>query len=417
MPELFSHLGEPFDTILEAARDLASRNLSPVYVIGGPVRDRMLGRSFSDLDLTVADDAQPFAAALAARLSGQLTSYPRFLTHKLELSDGIAIDITTTRSERYTHPGALPEVEADDLSHDLGRRDFTINAIAVELTAGKIHDPWGGERDLDAGIIRILHDASFFDDPTRILRALRLAARFNFALDRHTEALLIAAISSNALTSLSRERVWREVFLAFRESGVAALLDVFTRFGALKSFLSSAASPSRPELDRLETASRSWPDADSEILFLSFLIDNPEQENLTGSGLSDRRRRNLASIRPTAMQLAAQLNQASPGRESLSILDRAAVETVAMVEALFPALVSALQPLRSLQNVKLDFDVESLGLQPGPHLGRALRETRYALALGQIAQSASASFARNLGLQYLEERSSGAQQDNPNRVS
>ncbi len=162
---------------------------------------------------------------------------------------------------------------------------------------------------------------------------------------------------------------------------------------------------------------RTWPEADSEVLLLSLLIANPEREDLGGSGLSDRRIQKLASIQPSSRQLATQLSLASSGGESLSLLDRAPAETVAMVECLFPALAPVLQPLRRLRNLKLDFEVESLGLPPGPHLGRALRETRHALALGKIAQGGSFTFARSLGLQYLEESPPAMRPDDSNRVS
>jgi tRNA nucleotidyltransferase (CCA-adding enzyme) len=162
----------------------------PVYLVGGAVRDLLLGRARSDVDLVVVGDA----AALAAQLGADAVEHERFATAKATL-DGHEIDIASARSETYAEPGALPTVRpAPDIEADLDRRDFTINAMAVPLRGEhELVDPHGGRADLDAGLLRILHRRSFEDDPTRALRAARYAARFGFALEPETERLLRAA--------------------------------------------------------------------------------------------------------------------------------------------------------------------------------------------------------------------------------
>ncbi|HEX5928779.1 MAG TPA: hypothetical protein VFY48_05240 [Solirubrobacterales bacterium] len=181
---------------LEAVRAAASE---PVYVVGGAVRDLLLGRERADLDLVVEGDA----AALAARLGDGATEHGRFGTAKVEL-DGHEIDIASARSETYARPGALPEVSVPaTIEADLGRRDFTINAMAIPLGGeARLIDPHGGEADLKAGLLRILHERSFVDDPTRAIRAARYAARFGFELEPETERLLRAA----DLTAVSTDR-------------------------------------------------------------------------------------------------------------------------------------------------------------------------------------------------------------------
>jgi tRNA nucleotidyltransferase (CCA-adding enzyme) len=173
---------------LDAVR--AAAGDEPVYLVGGAVRDLLLGRARADVDLVVVGDA----AALAARLGAEAKEHERFATAKAQL-DGHEVDIASARTETYGRPGALPEVEpADSVEEDLHRRDFTINAMALPLRSDpEPIDPYGGRADLDAGLLRVLHERSFEDDPTRALRAARYAARFGFAPEPRTAELIRAA--------------------------------------------------------------------------------------------------------------------------------------------------------------------------------------------------------------------------------
>lgn len=159
----------------------------PIYLVGGAVRDLLLGRGRADIDLVVEGDA----ATLAARLGADVVSHERFGTAKVAL-DGHEVDIAAARSESYPQPGALPVVEPGaDLAADLRRRDFTINAMAIPLRGEpRLIDPHGGQADLATKRLRVLHDDSFADDPTRAIRAARYAARFGFELEPHTAELL-----------------------------------------------------------------------------------------------------------------------------------------------------------------------------------------------------------------------------------
>jgi tRNA nucleotidyltransferase (CCA-adding enzyme) len=163
----------------------------PVFVVGGAVRDLLLRRERTDLDLVVEGDA----TALAARLGGgDHVSHERFATAKVVL-DGHELDIASVRSETYPEPGSLPVVTAAaSIEEDLGRRDFTINAMAVSLNREPgLIDPFAGRADLERGVLRILHPRSFADDPTRAIRAARYAARFDFEPEPETARLLRAA--------------------------------------------------------------------------------------------------------------------------------------------------------------------------------------------------------------------------------
>jgi tRNA nucleotidyltransferase (CCA-adding enzyme) len=190
-------LAEALDRVhpeLAAVREAATE---PVYLVGGAVRDLLLGRGRADIDLVVEGDA----AELAARLGADVVSHERFATAKVGL-DGHEVDVAAARSEAYPRPGALPVVEpAAGVEADLARRDFTINAMAIPLHGEpRLIDPYRGEADLATGSIRVLHPRSFRDDPTRALRAARYASRFGFELEPGTEALMREADLSTVST-------------------------------------------------------------------------------------------------------------------------------------------------------------------------------------------------------------------------
>lgn len=183
-----SELGAALDAAYPELAAVRAAAAEPVYVVGGAVRDLLLGRGRADLDLVVEGDA----FALAARLGAEPVEHERFGTAKVELGEH-EVDIATARSETYAEPGALPEVAPASLAEDLGRRDFTVNAMAIPLGGGaELIDPHGGRADLEARLLRVLHQDSFVDDPTRALRAARYAARLGFGLEPRTEELLRA---------------------------------------------------------------------------------------------------------------------------------------------------------------------------------------------------------------------------------
>ncbi len=181
---------------LDAIREVAE---SPVYLVGGAVRDLLLGRGRADLDLVVEGDA----AGLAAGLGAEWSEHGRFGTAKVAIG-GHEVDVARARTESYPQPGGLPVVEpAASIEDDLGRRDFTVNAMAIPLEgSARLIDPHGGRADLEAGLLRVLHSDSFVDDPTRSIRAARYAARLGLRLEGKTEELLRAT----DLSTISADR-------------------------------------------------------------------------------------------------------------------------------------------------------------------------------------------------------------------
>lgn len=200
-----------------------------VYLVGGAVRDLLLGRERGDIDVAVIGDAHELAAALGA---ATVAAHERFGTVKVVL-DGHEIDLATARTESYERPGALPTVApAESIGADLARRDFTINAIALPLAdPDTVVDPHGGRTDLEAGLLRVLHQASFVDDPTRAIRAARYAARFGFALEPETEALLRAT----DLETVSEERRDAELLRLAAEPSAAEGLELLAEWGLLQT--------------------------------------------------------------------------------------------------------------------------------------------------------------------------------------
>ncbi|RQD76575.1 MAG: CBS domain-containing protein [Candidatus Syntrophonatronum acetioxidans] len=198
-----------------------------VFAVGGFVRDLILGRENYDIDLVVEPDAIEFAREMNRFLDGKLTAFDQFGTAKIVLRDGLRIDLATARMEFYAQPGALPQVELSNIKQDLYRRDFTINTLAFQLNVenfGNLLDFFGGLKDLRLGIIRVLYNLSFVEDPLRILRAIRFEQRFNFTIEEETMGFLKNAVKTRVINKVSRERVFEEISLIFQEENPLKIL-------------------------------------------------------------------------------------------------------------------------------------------------------------------------------------------------
>jgi tRNA nucleotidyltransferase (CCA-adding enzyme) len=207
-------------SLLRELGKLADEDGVSLYLVGGVVRDLLLKRKDWDLDLAVEGDGIGFARLVADRYGTGQAVFERFATARLAFPDGFKMDIATTRRESYAQPAVLPTVQPASIEEDLSRRDFTINAIAVQLNPrqfGRLLDPCGGQRDLRARTIRALHAGSFQDDPTRIFRAIRFEQRFVFRLERTTVRMLAQAASTNLIQQLSGPRLQNEILLLFAE--------------------------------------------------------------------------------------------------------------------------------------------------------------------------------------------------------
>jgi tRNA nucleotidyltransferase (CCA-adding enzyme) len=220
------------DALALISREAAARGIG-AFLVGGAVRDWLLGApSIDDLDITIEGDAGFFATQLAAAHGGAVQTHARFNTARWMIN-GLSIDLTTARAERYAHPGALPTVEPAAIAVDLQRRDFSVNAIALRLSDNALLDPFDGQADLRTRRLRALHAQSFVDDPTRMLRAARYATRLGFEPDAATLGWIEAGLPH--LRALSGERVKYDLELIFADAAPAAALEMLAGWGVFRA--------------------------------------------------------------------------------------------------------------------------------------------------------------------------------------
>jgi len=362
---------------LPAAQPLFARldDRAGVHLVGGAVRDLLLGGAPFDLDLVVEGDA----GALAASLGGELKVHDRFGTSTVRL-DGFDYDIARARRETYAQPGALPDVAPAPLPEDLLRRDFTVNALAIALggpTAGELAAAPGALEDLDARRLRVLHDGSFIDDPTRMFRLTRYASRLGFEIEPHTRALARQAVEGGALSTVSGPRLGAELrLLAHEEDPVAAVralgelrLDraLHPGFGLGDEPLARRALELLPDGERpdrlvLAVASLGIPRAELSEWLDSLSFEATDRDTIV-AGAS------------RAEELARALSAAEAPSEIADAVAGAPAELVALAGALGPERQTR-DWLEHLRRVRLSIDGQDLlaaGVPEGPAIGRGLR--------------------------------------------
>jgi tRNA nucleotidyltransferase (CCA-adding enzyme) len=341
-----------------------------VHLVGGAVRDLLLGREPRELDVVVEGDA----GALARRLDPAAVVHDRFGTATAVLG-GHVVDLATARRERYPTSGALPEVEPAGLEEDLRRRDVTVNAIALPLAGGPLAAVPRAVEDLACGVLRVLHDASFVDDPTRLHRMARYAARLGFEVERHTRALAAAAVAGGALATVSGPRIGSELRLAAGEPDALAALSCMAELGLVPA----AAHPLSVFADALALLPH---DGRADLLVLgAWQVGRFAALGFSASELTvlDRLVR--------AKELA--VDACSAGRPSAlrTLLDVEPVEAVALAGAL-----GAREPVRTyldvLRHVRLSItgaDLLAAGVPEGPEVGRRLRAALAARVDGEAS--------------------------------
>ena len=228
-------LGHHWGLLLTVGRCASDLGFS-AYAVGGIPRDLLLDRPIRDLDITIEGDAQAVATALGQSHGGTVQVHAPFLTATWTPEGGPSIDMASTRSESYPTPGELPTVTATSLANDLQRRDFTVNTLALSLSpdnAGTLKATGKALEDLENQVLRVLHKRSFFDDPTRIIRAARFATRLKYTLHPDTQAQLLEAIEAGCIQSLGRERLGNELERIFQEANVPTSLQTLQCWGVL----------------------------------------------------------------------------------------------------------------------------------------------------------------------------------------
>lgn len=378
-----------------------------LYVVGGYVRDRLLNYASADLDLVVEGDAIRLVAALVARYGGHMTSYPPFGTATWHLQPGLPlgfIDFATTRTETYAHPAALPTVtvlpERGALAVDVRRRDFTINTLAVQLAPlegfGRLVDYAGGLSDSRAGLIRVLHDASFVDDPTRIFRAARFEQRFGFQIEPHTATLIAGGL--HYVPYLSGERLRTEVDLIFAEThpqkamrrlntlGVLAVLDIGLIFDERLSsvFTNAQLFVAQPlwKLPTVDLAHVYWGIVAAGVPEPEVMVERLALNHVVARKIAETRR---------ALAGLAEFDDATPHRTVWARLNGLSDEALIAAYALSPddagraALVTYCDKLRYISPTITGTDLKNIGLKPGPRFGKLLARLRDAWLDGVVS--------------------------------
>ncbi|MDP2729911.1 MAG: CCA tRNA nucleotidyltransferase [Dehalococcoidales bacterium] len=277
------HLPAELVEFMQEAGLVAASQGQSLYLVGGVVRDLLLGRTNLDLDLVVEGDAASLAGRLAETTRGKTTIHRRFQTANLKWSRW-SVDVATARSESYARPGALPAVKPASIETDLFRRDFTINAMAVELAPDRwvrLIDLYGGINDLERGLIRILHEKSFTDDATRIWRALRYEQRLDFKLEPETLRLLKRDV--RMLDTISVDRLRNELELVLREKLPEKVLRRAEELGVLAKLHSSLKGDgwlSKKFGEAREASSPDLPPVELYLALLAYRLSDEESEKL-----------------------------------------------------------------------------------------------------------------------------------------
>ena len=358
------------------------------YLVGGTVRDVLLGLPPRfDFDLVVVGDAEAYAHALVERLAGTLTTHGRFGTATVRYGRGAHVDVATARTESYSAPAALPDVApAERIEDDLARRDFTINAIAVSLPDADLVDPFDGRRHLDEQLVRVLHEESFVDDPTRIFRAARYESRLHFRMDPKTETLALLAVPAVRLLSGARAR--EELYAVFAEPEAAVALARLRSLGIEEAVGIRFPDPSvLPALRALDAEYRLGLAPEH----LGLLSIEASEERLDELKVERRLVRGVTAAHRDAEPLRNALAGSPSSAEIVEAVERAGVDTALYALALgeHPALRRYFERLR---NVALDLDgddLAALGLMESPRVGEVLAELRRRKLNGELDDRAA----------------------------
>ncbi len=392
---------------LKAVGEVADETGFAVYLVGGIVRDLFLRVANMDVDIVVEGDGITFAGILVQRLGGRMKTHQKFGTAVITLPGGIKLDIATARLEFYESPAALPTVELSSIKKDLYRRDFTINALAVRLNRkrfGELIDFFGGLRDIKDKIVRVLHNLSFVEDPTRVFRAIRFEQRYAFQISKHTEHLIRTAVTMRLFTRLTGERIYDEIMLMFSELDPLKVLRRMQDFDLLQFLHPSLRLGAEPErlfasigetltwyrLLYLEEPVERW------FLYFLGLLDGLKDEaagELLGRiAVPQRVRKRVMSSRQHCRDVLTEFyrDPRIPASRVYDLLHPLTIEQMLLMMAKArkePAKKYISLYLTRLQSVKVTAtgdDLLKLGVPPGPRYKQILAELLDARLDGEV---------------------------------
>ena len=393
--------------IIQQVGAIAEERQCRAFLVGGVVRDLLLNVANFDLDFVIEGDAGHVAQSLAAQTGGSCVVHRRFGTATVVIPrraqrgrralGAIKVDFAAARRERYEHPGALPTVEFGSVRDDLYRRDFTINAMAVAINKddlGRLIDYYGGQGDLAGKRVRVLHDASFIDDPTRILRAVRFEQRLGFRIEGHTERLMREALRAHALDRTGKHRLRDELILMLSEEEPKGMLRRMGKLGALACVSPRLRFTKRHErlFDAVrEALSRFCPAAgpddravDPWLAYLNILLDGLSLQELkalcSDFAFKKVEEARLLSYKDQGRSLLRFLSRptAMPPSELFMKLDPLSPETILSLMAKSSSSIAKKRMaefIRRYRGTRLAIrgrDLEALGLAAGPRFKEIL---------------------------------------------
>jgi len=400
--------GLPADVrdLLTTIGRIADEHDGRAFLVGGLVRDLWRGATIErrDLDIVVEGDGPTVARRLARAVGGSVVEHRRFLTASIETRAFGRIDVATSRSERYESPGALPRVMPASIGEDLRRRDFTVNAMAIELASGEFDliDPLGGRLDLARRRLRTLHPLSYVEDPTRIFRAARYAARLGLSPDRATARAASLALRLAPYPALSGQRIATEIEHILSETRAGDILAGLGRSGAFRlldpryRFTATSRRRVGELLGALAWADGHALDVDAVGLAALALVDGQPpvvaDAALARLGFSGGPLAVLKRAQATGGALAAELARASaPSERARRLRGRAPLELAWLWLSGGQDLRGALDWFVGIDPrlVSLDGDdVVALGVPRGPAVARVLAEVRDARLDGTLVNRA-----------------------------
>ena len=388
----WQHLNPRVKTVLKCVSRAGAHSGTPVYIVGGTVRDILMMKRNVDLDCLVEGDAVALARRVSHLIRGDVKTHDRFQTATVTCPGRISVDFAMAREERYPHPGSLPIVRPGTVEADLKRRDFTINAMAVALhgpESGILLDLYGGVKDLRRGLIRILHQGSFIDDPTRILRGVRFEQRLNFKFEPQTARLLKAALRENVLARINPARYFTDFRKMLKEEAAARCVQRLRRLGGLESFFKGCAVNGRLLLrveERRSSLPRFFPQGVdwSIIRFMALLagLDKTQvAEILKGIPLPRQEKFMLLDSIRAGSQVKLLSVKRMASSDIYAILKPLALENIFFIRLKTSAKIVHERVeffFKALKDMKLDItgeDVQNaVGQQPSRVVGRILAE-------------------------------------------
>ena len=392
------------DILLRAGKLAYSMGWS-VFIVGGFVRDLLLGNENFDIDLVIEGDGILYAEKLSEELGANLTIHRDFGTATLNLSENFKLDIATSRREFYPRPASLPHVKPAPLKEDLFRRDFTVNAMAISINPpdfGRLIDFFGGRRDLRERKVRVLHVRSFIDDPTRIFRAIRFEQRYNFCIEKVTERLIKLALREGVFQLLSGKRIKEELKQILEEDRPERNVYRMQKLGILKVIQPGIYLNSSREMifDKLiDTIARyeilTGEKSKRWLIRLSVLLKDLTKEEIENfcskySFTREERETILASSKK-ADEIVERLTVPEMKPSSIYYLLRS-YPPEALILAMAIAKDDIVEKrivlyLSHLQKIELEItgdDLKKMGYKPSPEFSRILEETKKAKLDGLV---------------------------------